>query len=101
MDIPKEASDVSLQENIYHIGRRRERAIYYRPDGTPTGNLPADAFSQILYARKGFTLKPKGKEEVTISGIKCPYCDFEPKNAIGLRTHLNKHVGKIEKEESE
>jgi len=97
----KEASDANINDNIYWIGKRRERAIYYRPDGTPTLPLPADPYNQTIYLKKGFSLKPKARDDVVVSGIKCPYCEFEPKNALGLRTHLNTHVGKIEKKEED
>lgn len=93
-------SDTNIQDNILNIGRRRERAIYYRKDGTPTNPLPADTYSQLYYIKKGFTLEAKGKE-VVISGIRCPYCGFEPKNALALRTHLNKHVGDISEDKEE
>ena len=102
MDIPKDASDTKLERNIYNIGSRRERAIYYKPDGTKTSLLPADSLWKMHYMSKGFTLEPPKVKDIPISGIRCPYCDFEPKNALSLRTHMTKHVGKDkEKEESE
>jgi hypothetical protein len=92
MDDYQRASDNNLLDNIINIGRRRERKIYYREDGSPTKELPADAYSQMYYRSKGFTLKPKARDDVVISGVRCPYCGFEPKNALSLRTHLTKHV---------
>jgi len=101
MDL-KTASDVNINDNILWIGRRRERAVYYRPDGSQTLPLPADPFNQAIYKKKGFSLEPIRKEvDVVISGIKCPYCEFEPKNALGLRTHLNTHVSKIKEKEED
>ena len=95
-------SDESINDNIFWIGRRRERAIYYRPDGTATLPLPADAYNQMYYKKKGFTLEPPIQEvDVAISGIKCPYCEFEPKNALGLRTHINTHVSKNKEKEED
>ena len=87
--------DAVPRDNIFWIGKRRQRSVYYRPDGTPTKPLPSDSLSQMHYRGKGFTLKPKSavpETKVEISGIKCPYCDFVPKNALSLRTHLNSHV---------
>ena len=93
----KAASDVNLMDNILWIGKKREKAVYYRADGTRTGLLPADPYSQLYYSNKGLSLEPVKEEvEVVISGIKCPYCGFEPKNALGLRTHLNTHISKSE-----
>jgi len=100
MNEVKELSDTNLTDNILNIGRRRERRIYYRPDGIPTGPLPADTYSQIAYMKKGFTLSP-GKKDVEVTTIRCPYCDFEPKSAFGLQAHLKIHVNKSnEKEET-
>ena len=34
------------------------KMVYYRPDGTATSLLPADATNMRLYLRKGFSLTP-------------------------------------------
>lgn len=34
------------------------RATYYKKDGEPMSNLPADPYSMQRYLRKGFTLTP-------------------------------------------
>ena len=94
MEDNKAVSDTNLMNNIMWIGKSRVKAVYYRPDGSKTLPLPADPWNKAMYLGKGLTLEPKGEDNVEISGIKCPYCDFEPKNALGLRTHLNTHVGK-------
>ncbi len=94
-------SDSNIMDNILNIGRRRERVIYYRPDGTPTCPLPADAYSQLYYMRKGFTMKPpevEVKKDIA-DGIPCPLCEFKAKDAFGLSVHLRKHTKESEKEE--
>ncbi len=50
-------SDTNLSQNIFQIGKRRERGIYLRRDGSETKLLPVDAMSQIYYGSKGFKLK--------------------------------------------
>lgn len=87
-------SDTNILSNILNIGRRRERSIYYRPDGTPTSPLPADAYSKMYYLSKGFTLQAEKK--VSEGGVACPLCEFIAKDAFGLSSHLRKHT----KEES-
>jgi len=88
-------SDTDITKNIFRIGESRQRSIYYRPDGTPTKPLPSDLEGQLHYLGKGFTLNKKGS-----TPNRCPYCEFVAQNALGLRTHLNKHVAesKIEEE---
>ena len=87
-----------VTKNILNIGRRRERRVYYRPDGTPTLPLPANPEYIAHYLAKGWTLEPPIKEEVKevreqeSSVTRCPYCSFEPKNAHGLIVHLKKHT---------
>ena len=81
-----------LDSTILNLNKSRQRAIYYRPDGTPTRPLPSDPSGQLYYLAKGFTLKKPGQAAVRESSGKCPFCDFEPKNALSLRTHLTKHV---------
>lgn len=90
-------SDTNLSDNILNIGKRRERKVYYRPDGLPTGPLPADEQSVIHYMRKGFSLTPPGEKS---ERARCPFCDFKPENALGLRTHLTKHVNESKQEET-
>ena len=87
-------SDDNILLNILNIGRRRERVVYYRKDGTPTLPLPADPYSKIYYLAKGFTLKPSGQS----GAITCPICGFEAKDVFGLQSHLRVHR-KQEKEE--
>ena len=87
MDIPE----------ILNIGRRRERAVYYRKDGAPTMPLPADPYSKAYYLGKGFTLKPAVTEQEGDT-IKCPICEFEARNAFGLSSHLRKHTNEKKEE---
>jgi len=91
------------QPQIESLNKSRLRAIYYRKIGdnwAPTQLLPADSLSISHYLSKGFKAKPPDGEPQQGS-ISCPYCEFEAKNALGLRTHLNKHVNKeiLRKEE--
>ena len=90
-------SDTDIKQNILNIGRRRERVIYYRPDGTPTLELPADPQSRMYYMMKGFTLKPKEGED----GVKCPLCEFRSQSALGLRSHLRVHITETNEEKKE
>jgi hypothetical protein len=97
----KEMSDTNLLDNILNIGKSRERKVYYHKDGTPTKPLPADPYSLIYYMKKGLSVD-NPVEEKEPEKIKCPYCDFTPENALGLRTHLSKHVNESKnKEETE
>ncbi len=106
-----ELSDVDILKNVLNIGRRRERAIYYRPDGTPTLPLPADPYNKIYYLSKGFRLKPQKTNEPVVAGkgmvqtlsdglIHCPMpgCTFTTEKPLGLRSHLRVHITN-EKEE--
>lgn len=94
---------------IYEIGKRRMRAIYWRPiknrvgevvDWVQTKPLPADPMSIQQYLRKGFRAKPPTAEKVVIDDgkIPCPLCDFRAESAFGLASHLRSH-GKSSKEE--
>jgi len=89
-----------MGQDILNIGRRRERIIYYRPDGTPTQPLPADAYSLMYYQAKGFTLKPPGDNPVG-EGVKCPLCEFVAKDAFGLQSHIRVHVKPKKEEQNE
>lgn len=104
-------SDTDIMSNILNIGRRRERIIYYRPDGQggfiPTCPLPADAFSKVYYMSKGFkTQMPEVKEvkeavikpiEIVNDGkVHCPICQTGFESALGLRSHLRVHIEKEE-----
>jgi len=82
-------SDTDLSRNIINIGRRRERAIYYRPDGQATQPLPADAYSKMYYTSKGFTLEPKGAKK---NGLLCPICNEDMVSASNLQVHLATHM---------
>ena len=93
--VTKEYSDTNLNDNILDIGKRRERRVYYKPDGTKTGMLPADTYSLVYYQRKGFKLSPEEKVE----GVPCPVCKVSFDNVLGLRTHLTKHVNESKNEE--
>lgn len=42
------------------------KMVYYRPDGSPTGLLPADAVNLKLYLRKGFSLTPPKPKVVEV-----------------------------------
>ena len=95
------ASDVDIMKNILNIGRRRQRAIYYRKDGTPTTLLPADPYSKLSYMAKGLTLKPPVVEVPPDGKVHCPLCEFTTEKAVGLRTHLNVHVSKDLKTDKE
>ena len=87
-----------------NVGESRMRAKYWRPlpDGSwvQTGWLPADQMSMAQYFAKGFKGKPPVDAPVSEpKGTTCPFCEFEPINALSLRTHLSKHVNE-EKEET-
>lgn len=75
---------------ILNIGRSREKAVYFRPNGTQTGLLPADSYSQQYYINKGFSLKAPKKATEGLIG--CPLCEFEAKSAFGLQAHLRIHT---------
>ena len=105
-------SDILKVTEPFHLNQRRTRRIFWKPikdekgqviDWIETKPLPADPYSIIYYMRKGFKIENPltKKKDITLKEtlIKCPYCDFVPKNAIGLRTHLNKHVAEIENKE--
>ena len=80
--------------SIIRVGAHRMRTRYWRQmDGewVQTQLLPADPLSVALYFSKGFRAKPPTNGE-TEESISCPFCEFKPKNALSLRTHLNKHV---------
>lgn len=93
----------SRGEGVLNLNRSRKKAIYYWPltmkDGhvewLPTTPLPADPQSIAMYFAKGFKAKPPEgippKPEDT-SAIKCPFCDFKPESALGLRSHLRVHI---------
>ena len=40
------------------LNRPPPRATWYRPDGLPIPNLPADPYHQVLYSRKGWSMTP-------------------------------------------
>ena len=94
-----------------NVGESRMRAKYWRPlpngEWVQTGWLPADQMSMAQYFGKGFKGKPPVGTPVDApvavleraATPTCPFCDFEPKNALSLRTHLTKHV-KEDKEET-
>ena len=88
-------SDTNILDNILNIGRSRQRAIYYRPDGTATLPLPADPYSKMYYLGKGFTLNPLQELKVQNSNpLLCPNCGFEAKTLFGLEVHKRKHSKK-------
>ena len=106
---------VSENPQIISLNKSRMRARYWRPvldrSGKPipdewmeTLPLPADPMSQMAYFGKGFKAARPDTKGVKIekSGeLQCPYCDFVPKNALGLRTHLGTHISKTNEETKE
>lgn len=64
------------------------KATYYKADGTPLPNLPADSRSMKRYLARGLTLVPPVSNGV--SGLVCA-CGFEAKSPFGLMAHRRKH----------
>jgi len=63
---------------------QQAKATYYKPDGTPLPNLPADPRSMRRYLDRGFTLMPPNGRLVCT-------CGFEAKSKFGLMAHRRKH----------
>ena len=62
------------------------KATYYKADGTPLPNLPADSGSMKRYLARGLTLVPPNG----VSGLVC-VCGFQAKSKFGLVAHRRKH----------
>jgi hypothetical protein len=63
------------------------KATFYKPDGTPMPNLPADPHSLKRYLGRGFTLAPPQQ-----TSIRCDVCGrggFKAK--IALAGHMRSH----------
>jgi len=90
------------QHAVLNIGERRMRARYWREIGdkwVQTGLLPADPMSVNLYFSRGFKAKPpKSNGDKEEGSVSCPFCEFKPKNALSLRTHLSIHINKKKEE---
>ena len=102
LELVNQITPKGVKHAVLNIGEHRMRARYWREIGdewVQTGLLPADPMSINLYFSKGFKAKPPNGEEVKDTSVSCPFCEFKPKNALGLRTHLSIHVNK-KKEES-
>jgi len=101
-EIPIEALREGTKLNL---NKSRMRAVYYRQvfdkqgngEWVPTTPLPADLFGQMQYFGKGFRAKPPVEStKVTTDEVSCPYCEFKPKSAFGLQSHLRTHIKKEE-----
>ena len=98
----------SKGDSVLNLNKSRQRAVYYRPLGNswvPTQPLPADPFSISYYFAKGFRAKPPADEphiEGRSDGVtRCPFCEFEAKSPISLRSHLRKHITQTKEETKE
>jgi len=73
--------------------RRVHRMTFYKPDGTPLVNLPADPYHMRRYLRRGLLpnlpQKPQAQEEQ--SGFTCDICGKTCKTQFGLAGHKRKH----------
>ncbi len=92
---------------VLNLNKSRQRAVYYRlmgNDWVETRPLPADPFSISYYFAKGFRAQPPAEISVVerpAGVILCPFCDFEAKSPLSLRSHLRKHIDKTDKETNE
>ena len=91
-------SDTNIMSNILNIGRKRERIVYIKPNGSKTLPLPADPQSRMYYMQKGFKPDIPNKEleeQPTSDGkVACPFCEFKTESAFGLSVHLKIHMKK-------
>lgn len=69
---------------------QQPKATYYKADGTPLPNLPADPRSMKRYLARGFTLAPPVHPIKAVPGLVCE-CGFEAKSDFGLMAHRRKH----------
>jgi hypothetical protein len=102
------------KDNIHELqGKRRQRAIYFRPvvgpNGAqvwvPTDLLPSDTLGREQYLTKGFRLTQPAETELpaVVQETKapnenlqpCPHCDFVAKSKFGLRAHMRTKHKKI------
>jgi len=82
------------------VGEWPEKATYYKADGTPMPNLPADPWSMRRYLARGFTLAPPQNPTATVGvagtagngKLVCDVCGKGPfKIALGLAGHKRSH----------
>lgn len=72
------------------VGDWPAKATFYKQDGTPMPNLPADPRSMQRYLSRGFTLIPPAKP--TNGDLVCAECGAGPfKAKIGLVSHGRTH----------
>jgi len=69
---------------------QQPKATYYKADGTPLPNLPADPRSMKRYLARGFTLAPPCSAVVP-GLLTCDICGKVCKARIGLIAHRRLH----------
>mgnify|MGYP001558968340 CR=1 FL=1 len=100
----------ALESQGFSISLLREwpaKATYYRANGEPLPNLPADPWSMRKYLARGLTLQPPklnpGAGVVEVAGdalgvvgvpFPCPEpgCSFSAQTRSGLESHSKKHT---------
>lgn len=76
--------------------QKQPKMTYYKPDGEPLPNLPADPMFMRRYLNRGLTLTPpapppSAKEKAEVSEFACSVCGKVLKNKIGLMGHSRSH----------